>query len=571
MTASSGRSHRLAYVLIVLVGLAAHGLLLLSDVRVADDWMYLKWMENREWETFRYFHQFYNNVLQAIPLWPLSYFDNVISAAHIWSLVIIVLSGLVIYRICLAIRYFTKDESLLVAAFSLCYPAFMWHASAIYSVFYNLTVLAFYAALLLSLVSEKRIGFHRGLLQALSVLLYLYSFHTGSLLVFFYGAAVVHVYVIGLANSLGWKEAVRLYLTKRLHFFLGPLFFRGAYQLFGRPYIWNEPQFDLSMYVDGLQRFLATVLNQALAVFGDRILWLVFASFLFTFAGLKFRGSKSISEVLPEADRRPRRAAITLSFGLTLLLLGIFPYIAIGKPPYPGATVGYSTRTLLLAQVPVAIVLVSLLQFLASSSYSRLLIYPLAAGMIVSSVALQAKDALTWMYYGVLDRSFYANLKEMSEAREVSYFIVVDRAYYMATVHHPVVSIPFEIAQIFRGPNHVFADLVYDFDMRDAQTARKSLTDLIAEYSAGPVNLTDAWRLVVPAEYKQGVLLVCPGPEFNKRSRNRLVALYQYYRFLRPEELQQFLSPLLRLRLVSMSTSSRRELAIEPALSECER
>jgi len=561
----------LPYILILLSALAAHGLLLVNDVRAADDWMYFKWMENGEWGVFKRFHEAYNNFLQAAPLWPLSYFPNVPNAVHAFSLVVIACIGIVVYRIGCTTAFFSRRESLILSILSICYPAYMWHVSAAYSVFYNLPVLVFYLGLLIAMRSEVASGRQRPFLQSISVLLFLYSFHTGSLLVFFYGAALVHCYAIASARSLTFGQAAWFYFTRRVHFWISPFIFRAAYHFLSHGYITNELRPDFATFAAGFKSFALTLYLQAEAVVSSRSFWWVAAICCLIVAVVKLLPRKWIAISPDEARSTPRQAALTFCLGLALLLAATFAYVATGKTPSPGTTAGYTTRTLLLAQVPLAIIAISVLRLISIYQISRLLVYPVAAGLIAGSVAIQIEDSLKWMYYGVLDRSFHANLSQVPGAKDITYFIVVDRTFYMATIHHPVASLPFEIADIFHGPTHVFGDLAFEFDMSKANTAQASLESLAATYDVRPViNLVDAWELVLPKEYRQGVLVVCPGRAFHSFSQKRLVALYQYYRWLKAEELRRFLLPLLDLRLITLTASGRAIPAELPGSSGCQ-
>ena len=532
--------------------------------------MYFKWMENGEWGVFKRFHEAYNNFLQAVPLWPLSYFPNVPNATHAFSLVVIVCSGIVVYRIGCTTAFFNRRESLIVSILSICYPAYMWHVSAAYSVFYNLPVLIFYLGLLIAVRSEVASGRQRLFLQSISVLLFLYSFHTGSLLVFFYGAALVHCHAIASARSLIFRQAAWFYFTRRVHFWISPFVFRAAYHFLSHGYITNELRPDFATIATGFKNFALTLYLQAEAVVSSRSFWWVAAICCLVVAVVKLPPRNWIARSPDEIHSSPRQAAVTFCLGLALLLAATFAYFATGKTPSP-AQLGYTTRTLLLAQVPLAIIAISVLRLLSINQISRLLVYPVAAGLIAGSVAVQIEDSLTWMYYGVLDRSFHANLAQVRGAKDITYFIVVDRASYMGTIHHPTASLPFEIADIFHGPSHVFGDLVHDFDMSKANTAQENLESLAAKYDSRPViNLVDAWELVLPKEYRQGVLVVCRGRAFHSFSQNRLVALYQYYRWLKAEELRRFLLPLLDLRLIAFTASGRALTAERPGSSGCE-
>lgn len=558
MTPDSGvreTSHRAQIAAIVLIGFLAFGLYLVTDVRVADDWMYLKWMEGREWQTFKYFHAIYNDVWWVAAIWPMSYFPDVELALRVFSVAVILSNGIVVYLLGCITRYCSRMDCLFIAALSVVYPAFMWHVSVIYSVIYNFPVLIFYFGLYLAVRSEASPGMRRHVFHALSLLAFLYSFHVGSLLVFFYGAAILHIAVIASVRSLSWRKAIGFYCTRRIDFLICPVFFRFGYEILSHPFVNNPAHLDAGSFQNGLMAFLGSVSLQAKAVFLSPVFgWAV----LLSVAGLllarwaRRSGLPSLSGV---DTASARQAALQLAFGLFLFVCAIFPYIAVAKTPDASATLGYTTRTLLLAQVPAGIVLNALARLIGQAMpVIRSLTYPILVGVIASSIGIQIRENLKWQYYGVLDRSFAFNLAKTPKARDITYFIVLDRTGFMPFIHHPVASLPFEVAQIFHGTTHVFGDLPFEYDIAQAHIARKSLATLVAEYDILPtLNLVDAWQLTLPTEYRQGVLVVCRGPTFGARSNNALVAYYQYDRWIDKSALDGLIAPLLELRLITKS------------------
>lgn len=541
--------------LLLLVGLATHGHLLFNDVRVGDDWMYLMWMENGDWLTFSTFHSHYNNFLQAAPLWPLTYFKNVISALHVFSLLIIIASGMVVYRISVFINILSRIESLMLASMSICLPAFMWHASAIYSVFYNLSVIIFYVAVYFALLSETRSGWKKYFMQFFSIILYLYSFHTGSLLVFFFAAALVHCYFLATIRSLNFQQGITYFLSKRCYFLILPIAFRLGYQLY-QPYVTNKIGFDPSIYLIGIGQFLQTIYLQLKSVISEIVFIWVGSGSLFALVIVQFFQSKKLGFVVEKNACKPYHALKTLCFGLIFLMLGIFGYVATGKTPSPDTTLGYSTRTLLLAQVPIAFMLILFFRTLSFSAFSKLLVVPIFAGLIGGSVVIQNREGMNWLYFGVLNAAFKLKLSEMPGAKDITYLQVADKSYFMGNTHHPFASLPFAIAQIFHGPSHVFGELIYITDIELAKLPQKNLSSLVSEYFQGDGrSLINEWQLVLPTEIKQGLLVVCPGSTFNSSSRLQLITQYNYYRLFRPGELPQLLSSLLHLHLITTTPS----------------
>lgn len=517
--------------------------------------MYLMWMENGDWLTFSTFHSQYNNFLQAAPLWALTYFKNVIQALHVFSLLIIIASGMVVYRISVFVNILSRFESLMLASLSICLPAFMWHASAIYSVFYNLSVMIFYVAVYIALLSETRIGWKKYFMQFFSIILYLYSFHTGSLLVFFFAAVLVHCYFLAAIRSLNFQQGITYFIIKRGYFLILPIAFRLGYQL-NQPYVTNKIGFDPATYSIGIGQFMHTIYLQLKSVISEKAFIWGGSGSLFALVIAQFFQSKKLGFVVEKNTFKPYHALKMLCFGLIFLILGIFGYVATGKTPSPDTTLGYSTRTLLLAQVPIAFMLIYFFRALSISVFYKFLIVPIFAGLVAGSVVIQNREGMNWLYFGVFDAAFKLKLSEMPGAKDITYLQVADKSYYMGNTHHPTASLPFAIAQIFHGPSHVFSEFIYITDIELAKLPRKNLSTLVTEYVLGDGrSLINEWRLVLPTEITQGLLVVCPGSTFNSSSRLQLLTQYHYYRLFRPGELPQLLSSLLSLYLITTPPS----------------
>ncbi len=173
----------------------AHGLLLLNEGIYSDDYLYVTYLIKRDWNAlFSLFDQT-GRPLLALMHWPFTIFPDIIFGYKVVIFVLIFLSALLVYSICKRSGYLSQNESLLLAVFSMTFPAnqfFVAIGMSSYYILYTLYLLAAY----LDIVSLGEKRSRRVWLFAGSVILFFFSFTLSSLLVFYYGYLLVRYFII---------------------------------------------------------------------------------------------------------------------------------------------------------------------------------------------------------------------------------------------------------------------------------------------------------------------------------------------------------------------------------------
>ena len=122
-------THFLNPVIILITALVCHGMVLISDVVVLDDWVYLSEITHSMWDPLYNAHVWYSSTMFLPFIWFFTLFDNPRAIAGIVSLFIIISSSLLVYLILLKLNYLTRTDNLLLALIFMVYPGFMMHFS----------------------------------------------------------------------------------------------------------------------------------------------------------------------------------------------------------------------------------------------------------------------------------------------------------------------------------------------------------------------------------------------------------------------------------------------------------
>ena len=173
----------------------AHGLLLLNEGIYSDDFLYVTYLIKRDWNAlFSLFDQT-GRPLLALMHWPFTIFPDIVFGYKVVIFVLIYLSSLLVYSICKRSGYLSQNESLLLAVFSITFPAnqfFVAIGMSSYYILYTLFLLAVY----LDVLSLGKQGNIRLILFFCSLTFFFFSFTLSSLLVFYYGYLIIRYFII---------------------------------------------------------------------------------------------------------------------------------------------------------------------------------------------------------------------------------------------------------------------------------------------------------------------------------------------------------------------------------------
>jgi hypothetical protein len=410
------------YLLILLVGAASHWQVLFNDGTYWDDWIVRAFPSGKPyWPSILGIARETGVVITNV--WLAHLYDLLD-----WRLVVfasVVVSGILAYRIGIETGLIGRFEALFLAFITMTFPAFQtWivFSTASYVLCYTL----FLAAALLALKAEPARGAPRWLLRGSALVLFVLSFGTNSLLVFYLGFLLLLFIVVRRREQLTTRQTLRR-APRYIYYVLLPVLFWVIKQAFfpraGLYASYNAFTFSLEAVNNGIHVFLT-----------DAILGQVKEA-LVTFLGLPALAVTVLLFFAWLLKRRAGRFAVTATqpsklvvFGLVLLFLAIFPYVAVGLRP---TLHGWETRHALLVALPLGLVTVGVTRLsigpnpdagTGANVTATILLSCLVAAFCLATNGNYAKWQARW----AKDRSVIEKLRTMNDLRPVSVFWVND-------------------------------------------------------------------------------------------------------------------------------------------------
>ncbi len=433
------------YVLIGLCGFLVHGLLLFNDGIYWDGWMLYSYVKESNWGAL---YSMFIEVGKPMTIFVYYMLAQLPSDVFVYKLIgftSILLSGFLVYMICCQLRFLRRKDSLFIALLSLSYPAFqvsIYRGTAVSLFYYCL----FFLACFVAVNAEKRSGLAHFLSRVCALVMFLVSFTINSLLIFYFGFLVILGFYAKEFNSLSLKQVFTRFLPRRLDYALLPFLCWFATRSFFPPHgvysAYNEIDLSLAKMVGIYEKFFwNSIYYQFKKAFSNLLNYPVLGLIALAIVAvlLVYHSSSRASACHVERKVNP---FVLLCFGLFLLLLGIFPYAAVGKGPWFD---GWTTRHSLLIGLPMSIILIGFTRIVASAFHillGRLSPWPenLRAGLVAGfetsmRVVLIAVFTLStinyyvvWQARWVKDRSIIIKLSEKADKlRQFSTFWVNDR------------------------------------------------------------------------------------------------------------------------------------------------
>jgi hypothetical protein len=526
------------WVAIVLFALLAHGLIFLNDGLFVDDWLIYSDLMEKRWDNVQVMFAEAGVPTTTYIHWAMGYFGNIIFAYRLLDLVSILLSALLIYRICFVLGWFSRVEALLIALISMTYPAMQVSFELIIVPSY-LYLCLFLLAVYLALLSEGATGAARYACRALSVIGFLLSFSLHSLLVYYFGFLLLLFLFTARPPKLSLKAIVKGFLFPRLDFVLLPFVFWFLKEyLFPRSGLYaSYNQFNLtpgSLVYTTLYSLKYAIIGQLFDSLKAIIEHPVLALLLLTVIQLIYPLFKNGS-TKPSAGSA--NSHVMIGFGLVLLGLGMFPYVVVGLWPTQH---GFSTRHALLVALPVAIIIVGLLRLIAlakRASFSRLIFTGVMLPVMAFTLAT-IDNHISWQARWIKDRSIILNLKLLEGARSKSVFWIDDPLPKAGEDFYRF----FEWSSMFKAAwgeeSHVGFDQKF-YPPDSLSTNRK--------YFSSRYNLS-----TLDPEGCQVLLKIRGGPL--AASDQQLVSSYMFYRFLHPDQLDDYLRKVTALEMQPVTT-----------------
>ena len=409
------------YAIIAVVALIVQGPILLMDGIYWDGWLIYTSLAEKNWNNISAMFIEAGAPTTLYLHWFMGYLPNIILGYRLLAFVSIACSGLLVYLIGNETKWVNSTENLWIALLSLAYPAnqVAFEVINVPSVFY---LCLFYSACLLALRAERAAGFGHYGLRASAVLLFLISFTVNSLLVFYFGFLLLLALFVRRLQSLSLRQTLMRFLPRHLGYILLPLLYwlikeilfpqHGLYANYNQ-FTFSPPEMLLN---------LASFLNNGIyGQFKIAVLELLNRPTLWLLALLgAWFGWRYFNEKAP-TNRQSVSPYTLLAYGVLLMGLGIFPYLAVGLSP---TLSGWSTRHSLLLALPLALVIVAIARLLFSDpkmGFSR-------TGWIFLTTLLLAFGLATvsnyvdWQARWVKDRSLMVNLALLDGAEKYSVY-----------------------------------------------------------------------------------------------------------------------------------------------------
>lgn len=534
--------HNLPQYTAIVVGVfLAHGLLLFNDGIYWDGWIYYSHLATRNWDLLYEPFRDAGYPLQAYMMWFIARLGDVTFSNRIVSFILIVFAGLFIFRISRESRQVNKQNSLAIAVLCTAYPVFQT-AIAINIVPILASYTMFFLGVLLSLRSEQFDRWKHYGLRVGALLAFIISFVWRSFLVFYFGflflLLVYWLRVKGGSVRNSWR-----YLLIRLDFALLPFLYwifngivfpeRDLYSNYNKFVSSSEAfRFSFSEIVNfGILRQLNRAITE-----------LISHPWLWLFLILSIMLTKHIIFLMKRETRLDSLPTSPgwglLGFGLILLVLGIFPYAIVGKSV---SLNDFASRNALLVSLPLAFILVALRQIVFQNREMGGKLGWLILGSLWLGFALTSNnDYLSWQARWVKDRSLMMKLGQLDGAEKYSVYLVDDQYLLGGEDNYRFYEWSSMFKQVWGDETRV------GFDQRYFSP---SWLAYHKPYYTQQYNLSS----LDPAGC-QATLTILRGS--SAHSEFDLVLHYFYYKFLRPQSMQAFLSGVTQIEIQPSSSPS---------------
>lgn len=418
-------------VVIVISAVIVHGLLLLNDGVYWDGWLIYDIFLEKDWNDY----YLWTSEIGDLPIMSYFYrllvkiFPGVIFGYKLVAFLSITFSALFVYMICNELRLTNRKENLFIALLSLSYPAYQVSVELCVNQ-YSVCYCFFLLACLIAVKSKSKERIFHYFLRLCSLALFIISFRVNSLLVFYFGFFLILVFDI----QRRWEfssisDAFSKIIQRRLDYLMLPFLYWIIVKFFFPAHAgysgYNQPGGGSLLQI--IYNFIMFLKNAVYAQLNTALINLInlpvlLVLCLFTTYYIYLTNSLD-DKVFFKQKLRPRSF---LLFGFFLLVLGIFPYVAVGKVPLIS---GWRTRHALLIALPMAIIIVSFGRLFFSNKkgsiskigFTFLVILVLAFSL--SSITYY----ISWQARWIKDRSVMTNLSDLKMKEDISIFWIKDK------------------------------------------------------------------------------------------------------------------------------------------------
>ncbi len=535
---------------ILLYILLTHGTTLLNKGIFWDGWViYPNLLNIKDWgalwliyyESGRPNH-FYIHLLSTA-------FSDIIFGYRVIFIIAILLSTYSTYRLCQIMRL-TANNAWLITALSVSFPSVLVGFEVIllpnivdYSLFLCATWLFACA------INHKPIATSeswQNIQLVLCTILYVVSFDTNSLLVYFYPFLVL--FFIKSIYSNDRHNLAKDYVKYLLFFLLPVLWWVINHYFFPTMGLYeNYNQFNFSKL--GVNS-LVFILFSAIVPFIESVTIFLRLPFLFlpifaviTMIMVLFKRNFTDHQSVDNQYSTKQTLAL-MCFGAVLFAAGAFPYLVVGKFPIFRS---WETRHAMLTILPISIMIVSVIQFIKNTlnlKYAQL-IHFFIIFLLTSFSARHIENYLMWQARWVKDSTFMMQLSHHTNANVFSTYYVQDE--WPINDHSLLYKYDseydfYEYAGMFRtvwgGQSRLGLDLKAD-DWHE----QEQLVELDARYRTKEYNLVD----FVPSHQCKATLILS---KIDTRSDTKIALDYIVNQLINPDLNRQQLAYLSKLEVI---------------------
>jgi hypothetical protein len=418
-------------VALLLVTLASHGSLLLSDSLIVDGWWMNEWLSKHDWKSNQYFAISVGLFFQQYFYAFLMLFPDPNIAGKILTFLSLYLTSIIAFCLFGKTKFFSRAEAFGIAAFIVTIPAVRVYGNTIPVFMYSGCLLLFLFSCFVFLRSQNTGVLLRSCLRFLAISGFFVSFTLGSLLTFFLGF-VVGLFILDTerADRYCWNFCSR-WAVRHLDFLILPFAFwawrRTFFPGIGVNMSYAEPKLlrlnDIShllyqLFANELPRVIVKPLS---VVFYAPVMGLLII-------GTAALGASLLTRL--QLRRMPRQIGNQLLplflFALLLLFLAVIPYWLTGVPMQAD---GFESRSAILLPIPIALFLVALGRLYHRSNSSKNPMRGTLFLVILFQLAfcvVNAKTYLDWQLIGIKDKAVIADLKKLENIHEFSMIKVED-------------------------------------------------------------------------------------------------------------------------------------------------
>lgn len=358
----------IAIAVIVAVGIAAHGLLLLTDYVIWDGWWIQAFLQNpSDWSNFQRIFSEAGRNLDVVWYLPLLGQSACVVISKFVSVLCWLLSGVLVYQLMLAMAVFDRQQAFMVAALGVTLPLYDVLGD-LNSLSFTVPVPLFYAGWLSLIASENHRGSRAFVLRVLSALLFLASFTLPSLLVLFY--AILAIWALVLVGrridvAASSTECVRRFWYMAPFALLPVVFWvvKGALSpAHGQNASYNAVSLNGRQFIEVYWSLVQTLYQTAVNLAFEHT-WIVIVAVVgAVICGVVLKAGNCAS------DGRSSSPSGPAFIGAGVFLLGVvaFPYAAVNQP---FAAEGWWTRCNILLNYPTALVIVGTIVWWQSSFF----------------------------------------------------------------------------------------------------------------------------------------------------------------------------------------------------------